>query len=264
MFGAPAADTWWTRPYAEIVDAAGQNGSVMVVPVGSVEQHGHHLPVGTDTILVNTIGATAIERLEDVPALMTPPVWSGYSPHHRSLGGTLSLEFETLLHVIEQVAATGLENGFDAILLLNGHGGNTPLIDGATSTIGVDHPEVEALGTTYFALADSFVDEIRESEPGGMAHGGEFETSLMLHFHPDLVKTDRLEGEYLDEPYVDGHDDMFASGPLAVYREFEAYSSSGAIGDPTLATAEKGRQLADRLAEKLASILRSIHERNRA
>lgn len=264
MFGSTSPGAWWTRPYAEIAETAGRDGSVLVVPVGSIEQHGHHLPVGTDTVLVEAVTSTAVERLEDVPVLVTPPVWSGYSPHHLSLGGTLSLEFETLLHVVEQVATTGLANGFDAVLLVNGHGGNVPLVTAATSTIGVEHPDAEILGTTYFHLAEPFVDELRESEVGGMGHGGEFETSLMLHYHPDLVHEDRIEGEPLDEPYDDGLEDMFAAGPLAVYREFEDYSDSGAIGDPALATAEKGRELADRLGEKLASMVRSIHERNRS
>lgn len=263
MFGSPKAGSWWTRPYPEIVEIASSAGSVMVLPVGSVEQHGNHLPVGTDTMLVESITDTAIDHLDDLPILTTPPVWSGYSPHHLSYGGTLSLEFQTLRQVIEQVASTGLKNGFDAVLLLNGHGGNVPLINGATSTIGAEYPESEVLGTTYFRLADPFIDEIRESQLGGMGHGGEFETSLMMHYHPGLVHEERLEGDLMDEPYEDGVDDMFAEGSLAVYRGFEAYSDSGAIGDPTLATAEKGRKLANGLGEKLAAILRSIHERNR-
>lgn len=264
MFDAPSANSWWALPYAEIARVARQDGSVMVLPVGSVEQHGHHLPVATDTILVEAVASSAVERVADeLPVVVAPPIWAGYSPHHLSFGGTLSLEFETLLYVIEQVAATGLENGFDALLLLNGHGGNIPLIGGATSTIGVDHHGVEILGTTYFSLAEPFVDEVRESEVGGMAHGGEFETSLMLHYRPALVDEDRLQGELLDEPYDDGTQDMFAAGPLAVYREFSAYSESGAIGDPGLATPEKGRRLADGLEEALASLLRSVVERNR-
>lgn len=262
MFRSLTTDSWAARTYAEIAELANQPGSIMVVPVGSIEQHGHHLPVGTDTILVESVAASAIERLNEVPVLTTEPVWSGYSPHHLSFGGTLSLEFDTLLKVLEQLAETGLGNGFDAILFLNGHGGNIPLIGAATSTVGVAHPEAEVLGTTYFQLAEPFVDEIRDSPEGGMAHGGEFETSLMLHFQPDLVDENRLEGNLLEEPYDESLDDMFAGGPLEVYRGFESYSDSGAIGDPGLASAEKGRELAEGLAEKLASMLESIHNRN--
>ena len=264
MFGPPSDRAWWTRPYPEILETAAADGSVLVLPVGSVEQHGHHLPVGTDTVLVTSIAAMAADRLDpDRPLLLAPPVWSGYSPHHRGLGGTFSLGFGTLRRVLEELAATGLENGFDAVLLLNGHGGNVPLISGATSTIGVDHPEAEVLGLTYFSLAGEFIDEVRDSETGGIAHGGELETSLMLHLHPELVDEERLDGTPLEEPYDRGLKDMFESGPLGVYRPFEDYSETGAIGRPELASASKGRELADRLADALAAQFAEIHERNR-
>lgn len=265
MFGTSTERAWWTRPYAEIAAVGEAHGSVLVLPVGSVEQHGHHLPVGTDTILVTSIAALAADRLdESVPLLVAPPVWAGYSPHHLGFGGTFSLEFDTLRRVLEELASTGLENGFDAVLLLNGHGGNVPLISGATSTIGADHPQAEVLGLTYFSLAEGFIDEIRDSDIGGMAHGGEFETSLMLHLRPELVREDRIEGTPLDEPYERGLEDLFSGGQLGVYRPFDDYSETGAIGNPELATESKGRELADRLAEALAAQFREIHERNRS
>lgn len=264
MFGEPSRASWWSRTAEEIREVAQRDGSVLVLPVGSIEQHGRHLPVATDTILVDSVARLAADRVEaDLPLLVAPPVWSGYSPHHLAFGGTLTLDFETLLAVLEELADSALENGFDALLLLNGHGGNMALVSGATSLIGRTHPESEVLGLTYFQLAQEFVDDIRESEPGGMAHGGEFETSLMLHLLPELVHEDRVGGEPLDEPYDLGLADLFEGGPLTVYRPFEVYSETGGIGRPELASAEKGRRLADRLAEELASLLTDIHRRNR-
>jgi creatinine amidohydrolase len=246
----------------EITDVGETDGSVVVVPVGSVEQHGRHLPVATDSILaaaVATAGAEAVA--DDVPVLVAPPVWTGYSPHHRSLGGTVTGEFDTLHELLEQVADSLLEDGFDAVLFLNGHGGNSALVDAAVSTVGRSHPDVEVLGLTYFELARTFADEIRESDAGGMAHGGEFETSLMLHLHPDLVSDD-MPAEYLDEPYDLGDRDLLDGGPLSVYRPFEEYSESGAIGDPSLASAEKGAVVYDGLRDELAELLVGVHERN--
>jgi creatinine amidohydrolase len=96
-----------------------------------------------------------------------------------------------------------------------------------------------------------------------MAHGGEFETSLLLHLRPDLVRGDDMEATYLDDPYDLRRRDLFEGGPLSVYRSFAEYSDSGAIGDPGLGSAEKGAELADRLAEELAVLLLAIHEHNR-
>jgi creatinine amidohydrolase len=179
-----------------------------------------------------------------------------------NLGGTLTLEFEHLLHVLEDVADSAIDNGFDAVLMLNGHGGNGSAIDAATKSVGYEHQDVEVLGITYFPLAVSFIDEIRDSETGGMNHGGELETSLVMHLRPELVHEDRMEAEYLDEPYSHAYDGMFEGGPLSVFRMEEEYSETGAVGDPGVASAEKGEEIFRRLGDEVETILREIHEQN--
>ena len=93
-----------------------------------------------------------------------------------------------------------------------------------------------------------------------MSHGGEFETSLMLHLHPELVRMEDADAEYLDEPYDRGTKDLLVGGPLATYRPFEEYSDTGAIGDPKLANEEKGEELLDRLTDELADVFRNVSE----
>lgn len=255
--------SWVAHTAPEIKDIGSQKGSVAIVPVGSVEQHGSHLPVGTDTILADAAAHAGVERASDeIPLIVTPPVWTGLSPHHLEFGGTITLEVGTMLAVLRDVAASVLDNGFDAVFFLNGHGGNMALLGTAVTQIGREFSDAQILGLTYFQLAASVVSDLRESELGGMAHGGEFETSLMLHFRPDLVKEDRTEATYMDDPYDLRRKDLFEGGPLSVYRSFAAYSDSGAIGDPALGTAEKGVALLDHLAEELAILLLAIHEQN--
>ena len=252
---------WATRPYGEVVDLAKQDGSVLVVPVGSLEQHGHHLPTATDTLLADAVAHEGASRT-DAPVLVTPPVWTGLSPHHMPFGGTVSLERADLAVHLEAIADAALENDFDALLFLNGHGGNAALVESVRASVGADHPDVEVSSLTYFALAEGFADEIRDSGVGGAGHGGEFETSLMLHLHPELVDMERAAGTTMDEHYDLARQDLFVSGPLAVYREFTEYSESGAIGDPDLATAGKGADLFDRLADELAGLYGEVHEHN--
>lgn len=253
---------WAGKSYGEIQDIGEQDGSVLIVPVGSIEQHGHHLPVATDTILVDAVAHLGASRVKDgVPILVTPTVWTGYSPHHMAFGGTITLEHGTLLSILEESASSALENGFDAILFLNGHGGNMSLIESAVSTVGTKHPDAQVLGLTYFQLAASFIDEIRDSELGGMSHGGEFETSLMKHLRPELVGEG--DAQYYHEPYEHGGEDLVKGGPLSVYRGFEEYSHTGAIGDPDLASAEKGEAIFELLGDEMEFILTQIHEENR-
>lgn len=255
--------SWGNRTYEEIQETAGRDGSLLIIPIGSIEQHGHHLPVGTDTILVSEVANLAAERVAgSQPVLITPPVWTGHSPHHMPFGGTITLDDDTLRELITETADSALRNGFDSVLLLNGHGGNASLISTTTSAIGTNHPDVEVLGLTYFTLAKSFIDEIRDSDIGGMAHGGEFETSLMLHLRPELVHDEELDGTYMHEPYEHGGKDLLVGGPLSVYRTFDEYSESGAIGDPSLASAEKGAEIFELLGDELENILVEIYNHN--
>ena len=253
---------WAARPYGEVVDVAAQDGSLLVVPVGSLEQHGYHLPTATDTLLADAVthgAATATEA----PVLVTPPVWTGRSSHHLPFGGTVSLERADLTALLEGLADTALENEFDALLFVNGHGGNAATVDSVVASVGAARPDVEVSGLSYFALAAGVVDEVRDSETGGTGHGGEFETSLMLHLYPNLVDEDRADGTTMDERYDRARQDLFVGGPLAVYRPFPEYTTSGAIGDPALATAEKGRQLFDHLCAALAGLFETVHDHNR-
>jgi len=254
---------WTGRTFPEINEVAGASGSVAVLPVGSVEQHGHHLPVGTDTILVDAIAQLAAERADSVPLLVLPPVWAGFSPHHVSFGGAVTADFRTLHQYLTDITESLISSGFDAVLLLNGHGGNISLVNGTADTVGDAHPDTSVLSLTYFQLANTFIDEIRDSDPGGMGHGGEFETSLMLSIRPDLVRRDRMNVTYRSEPYDDAGREMFDSGPLSIYRPFDEYTDEGQLGDPTLATEEKGDELYDRLGDAIGRVVRQIHRQTR-
>lgn len=260
---------WAGRTYPEIAEIGEEDGSVLVVPVGSIEQHGPHMPVATDVILAEAVargGATAAAD-RGVPVLLLPPVWSGTSQHHLHWGGTLTLEVATMLSVLEEVAASALQNGFDAILFLNGHGGNAPVVNAAVKTVGANHPEVEVLATTYYYLAEPIAEELRDSEYGGMSHAGEFETSLMLYLEPDAVRESEYAVDYREEPkggYDRAFHDFFSHGPLSVYRAADAREGPGTTGDPTLASSEKGEAIYEFLIDELAALLEKITESNAA
>jgi creatinine amidohydrolase len=255
--------SWAAKPYPEIRRIAAESGSVLIVPVGSLEQHGHHLPTVTDTALADSVANLGAERVADrVPVLVTPVQWVGHSPMHLdSFGGTLSLPLEGLIGALEGIGRTGIDNGFDALVLLNGHGANGPAIDGAVSKLGAAFPSTEVLGLTYYHLVSEFADEVRESDVGGMSHGGELETSLMLYLYPDLVREDEIgEWERRDMPYRHAAPDMTESGQINVYRSSDRYSESGVEGDPSVASAVTGEKIYDRLGDELEALLEDLYE----
>ena len=252
---------WAAKTAPEIQAIAQEDGSILIVPVGSIEQHGDHLPVSTDTILVDAVGHAGAKAIcDEIPVLVTPPVWHGYSPHHLPLGGTITLDLDGLLDVLEAIAASAMDNGFDSLLLLNGHGGNMSIVDSAIKGIGRQHPDATVHGLTYFTLATRFIDEIRDSDPGGMSHGGEFETSLMMHLQPELVQSDRMKATPKEATFDYESTDLMTGGELGTYRTFDEYSESGAIGSPELASAEKGEEILERLTTEMKSLLTQIHE----
>lgn len=260
---------WAGRTYPEIRAVGETDGSILIVPVGSIEQHGPHMPVATDILLADAVSRGGAQAAADdgVPVLVTPPVWTGSSDHHRFWGGTLTIEVETMLAMLNGVAQSGLENGFDAIFFLNGHGGNAPIVSMATKTVGTQHPHVEVLATTYYYLAKPIAEEIRESRYGGMSHAGEFETSLILHLAPELVREEEYATDYREEPkggYEGAFHDFFSHGPLSVYRAADAQQGPGTTGDPTLASAEKGEAIFEFLVAELKQLLGEIHRSNAA
>lgn len=259
-FGRKDTD-WAGKTYAEIKSIGESDGSIVIVPIGSIEQHGDHLPVSTDTILVDAAAHRGAEAVADnVPVVVTPPIWSGLSSHHLSFGGTLSLDFETMLDAVENVGRTALENNFDAILLLNGHGGNMALLNTAVNAIGAEHTDVEVLSLTYFHLISELIEEVRDSEPGGIMHGGELETSLMLHLRPDLVVEEGMTSVYAERKYDLLLKDLNGSGPLGRYSTFADHTDTGVMGDPTFASVEKGETLFEGVEDEMQKLLEDVHQ----
>lgn len=255
--------SWAGKTYPEIRSVGESDGSVLVVPVGSIEQHGPHMPVATDVLLADAVARGGADAASDegVPVLVTPPVWTGSSDHHLHWGGTISIEVVTMLSVLNQVARSALQNGFDAIFFLNGHGGNSAIVNAATKTVGTEHPDVQVIATTYYFLAEPIAEELRDSRYGGMSHAGEFETSLVLHLAPELVRESEYAVDYREEPkggYDGAFHDFFSHGPLSVYHAADAREGPGTTGDPTAATADKGAAIYEFLVEEVSSLLAEI------
>lgn len=262
MFQSPADNErrWAAKTITDVKEIAQTDGSVLIVPVGSLEQHGPHMPTCTDSLLCDEIAQAGVKKLDDdIPVLVTPPVWTGLSPHHLPLGATISIQVETMLAVLADVASTSLENGFDAILFLNGHGGNMGVISACTKVIGPEYPNVDVLALSYFMLAEPYIDGIRDSSIGGFGHAGEFETSLMLYLHPELVYEECIEDDHREARYELQPKDLLARGPLSVY---ETAADTGVLGDPTHASVEKGEAIYDVLGDELAELLEEIHAEN--
>ena len=228
----------WAEIKAEI-----QNGrDTVVVPFGSTEQHGRHMPLGTDAVLGDEIGWGLAERLD---AFLAPTVRFGCSEHHLAFSGTISIGEETFRGIVTDVVASLSGHGFRRIVLLPTHGGNfKPMAEAVTNiehARGVRILAFTDLGGLVSAAAESSKAFGVNSAKSG-AHSGEWETSLMLALRPEQVKMDRAAEGFVGE---------LSEIMSKVFDGIQNLDQNGVLGDPRPASIEAGKQYLEDIIEFL-------------
>ncbi len=230
---------------------------VVVSPLGAFEQHGHHLPLTTDTDIVTAI-ARRVEGARPQQVLCLPSQWAGHSTHHLSFPGTISVSQMHYVHLVVDVCRSIAQMGGRRIFFLNGHGGNDVPLRAALREIKTDLGAVQNLhvvSASYWQLAAATIARHRESGPGGVSHACEMETSIMLHLWPDRVRMDlaRRDGPQHPSPYRKA--DMQLAKPVYYVAEFQELSESGVIGHPELASADKGQAFLDGIVGEVGAFV---------
>jgi len=235
--------------WEEMNEAIGMQ-NLVVLPTGSTEQHGPHLPLDVDAFLCEAVclevGKRAPERV-----LVLPPVSYGLNMHHIDFPGTIHIEPETFIAFCLNITKSVAYHGFQKILIVNGHGSNGPLID-LVARKTVLATESLCFATAYFSyLMDAF-EEVRETET--VAHADELETSLYLHLAPDRVRTDRrVEGNDREGRFVSS--DSTSNYPVRFSDYWGRLTQTGVHGDPTKATGEKGKVLFEAAVKGLVELV---------
>jgi creatinine amidohydrolase len=233
-----------TLTWTEIRERAAQ-GAVIVIPVAAIEQHGYHLPVDTDNVLVEHVTEEAARRSEGL-ILTVPMIHYGFNEHNMGFPGTVNIRETVFIDFCYDVAHSFVRQGFDRIVFVNGHGSNQMLCNLAARRI-VNTTRALCGAVAHWALAKEAVDKLRESEfPGGMAHACEFETAMYMYLKPDLVQKDKMgprETPSKQNNFI--FDDLFGSGPVHMVNRWSRITQTGVEGDPLLATPEKGKAFAE-------------------
>jgi len=221
--------------------------ALVVLPLGSTEQHGPHLPIATDAIIADRVLDSALAKLRPGTAVWRLPCLPyGKSNEHRGFPGTVSLSLPTFYQVIREVAQGVSEAGFQRLALFSGHGGNS-----AVMAVAARDLEVET-DLTCFCIDPGIqlevADDISERERAQGFHAGQVETSLMLALIPELVDVELAVAEFPDI----GPDDIGLTGPSRRAWITADWSTSGVFGDATLASRAQGERLLEALSEKLA------------
>jgi len=217
-----------------------------VLAVGSTESHGEHLPHGTDTLIASHLAEAVAERVEGLLVLPALPI--GMSVHYSMFPIALTLSTETLMRVLREVFSSLLAHGIDKLIIINGHDGNIPAIEASTREFRTEHPEMRiAVLEAWWVTAGELVPEGTFEVWGGLGHGGEGETSMMLAVAPELVEMERARGVV---PNLPAH--------VQVKWRFDELTPYAVTGDPTKATVEKGRLMRDALVDLLVDFVKEM------
>lgn len=237
------------------------NERVALIPTGHTEQHAFHLPLSTDTLIIDAIARGVEAKLPDT--ILRLPTWPyGVSMHRRQYPGTLTIEprawEDFFVAVVGQLHARGLRMAY----LINGHGGNHSFLVNITKFCGDLWPDM-FVATSFLHTTSDALTRYRTSPIGGMGHAGELETSYILHLRPDLVHLDRAVDEVDFTATPNYYMDWIEGGALIANPPWTDDTISGAYGAGTHATAEKGRLWLEAAIEEKVGHVREIIEQQR-
>ena len=243
------------------VDALSREDTLLVLPTAAIEQHGHHLPLATDTLINNYMLGRALALLADEMAVYAlPPVCYGKSNEHIGFPGTLSVSAATFMAVIRDLGASIAASGFKKLALFNTHGGNAALVDVMARDL---RAEFGLRTFTLFGSAGALFEGLNPQERAYGFHAGELETALLLSGTPELVHADEYTANYIAD----------IANPQVLKPEFSGanfawltrdIAESGVMGDPNPATAENGDKWIAEAAVKVAEALTAMyHYENR-
>jgi len=246
--------------WREVEEAIQKNGGVVLVPVGSTEQHGYHLPLGTDSYC-------AIGLAEDVAkqtgALIAPPLWMGWSPHHMAITGTISIRSEILVEFVADELRSLATHGFKKIVIINGHriANLSPLTEAAWKAKSETGAEVLIVDPAFMGQ-----EAARELDIAEYSHGDQFETSHMLYLHPELVAMEKAVAYhppkrrfFISDPREKG-DRLHIGGTFASLEQMRKMKeiSGGTTGDPSRSTRETGEKLHRAIVENIVSLIKDL------
>ena len=246
------------KTWQEAAELIKISGGVAIIPVGSVEQHGYHLPLGTDSYVAISLAEAAAERTN---VLVTPPVWYGWCPHHLALPGSVSIRAEILIELLYDIISSLSLHGVKKFVVLNGH----RIVNIAWMSISAEKAQRQ-LGVTVKIFDPGYMSKslIASLNYGPLGHAEEIETSQMLHCYPDMVHMDRAKDNPIPPPNLYSPDPSYGGDTLcyvplsAEDMQHSIDAAGGTSGRPTKATAENGKIYFEHLLGHLITVIEGL------
>jgi creatinine amidohydrolase len=249
---------YWQDCTTADFDRVDPERTVALLPVAAVEQHGPHLPLSTDAVINDGIVRAALGRLAaDAALLVLPALDVGLSPEHTSFGGTLAVKDSTLADVWTDVGRSVARSGVRKLILFNTHGGQKALVDLVAMRLRAELTMLVARASYFaFGAPPGLFDALESAHD---IHGGEVETSLLLHLRPDLVRMEHAANfRGLPHELAARNVVLGAEKPIGIGWRGEDLHPAGVCGNAAAADAERGARHLAHLAERLAELVSEV------
>lgn len=242
----------WQEMWRHELLGALEDDPVVIVPVGSVEQHGPHSPMDVDICHAQAMAVETARAIAEVPTIVAPPVWSGLTHYNLGEVGTITVSAETFIALVSDICRSIWANGFRRLILLHGHGGNRAILQ--VISIKLAEEDIWVLPISYWDMVMPVLTNEAETDRGFIGHGGEWETSLQLYLRPTMIERSRM----IADPEQPGFSEDILS--FTGFPERRREREHDVHGDPITASAEKGERLFLAAKERLVDVCRQYHE----
>lgn len=244
---------WEKLSWSQIAELD-RDTTTIIIPTGAIEQHGPHLTIDTDIYNADAISRAVAKKVTNQRVLVAPPVWWGTSPHHLGFPGTISLKNETFTSILMDTISSLKPHGFYRFLIVNGHGGNIGNLTASVSKIG-EELGISIPALSYWQTITDVLKKVGESEIGGMGHACEMETSLALYLRPEDVDMSQAIIDMPNQPTPWSCIDFRQPGFLNIPLDLKRDSKAGIIGNPLLATKEKGEHIFNAAVDRISQAI---------
>lgn len=242
-----------TSPALDRIDRA----TPVILPMSAIEQHGPHLPLATDRLIIEHF-CSEISRRHPGLALVLPTITVGVSEHHMDFPGSLTLRHDTFRAAALDALRSARRHGFKNFLLFNGHGGNQAIGGVLLEEFGPENRGGKTVFTSWWRLAAAELAKVTETAHGGTGHACEFETSLISVIAPALIDTAATPAKANTPTPEWNNSDMLHGSRASLYRSLKEQTPTGVFGEPRAASPEKGRRITDIVVEQAAVLLRDL------
>ncbi|MEL6471715.1 MAG: creatininase family protein [Cyanobacteria bacterium J06623_4] len=244
--------------WTQVQDLPDKANTLIIQPIGAVEQHGPHLPLIVDTAIATAVVGRALSRLKsDIPAYGLPPLCYGKSNEHSQFPGTVTLSAQTLMAVLTELGHSIYQAGFRKLIFVNAHGGQPQVLDIVARDLHRQYGDLMVFPLFVWGAPHQVSRIVGQTEYDNGIHAGDIETSVMLSLLPDQVDMTRAVCEKPDNFSPDSL--LSLEGKLPTAWIMEDLSRSGVIGDATAATSDKGEAILDSVVEGWVQVFEELY-----